>query len=96
MLNPTNKHGTKMEYTRLRDFLHSDGYLRIGTELFMRITSSRKTVEKHMRRLAEYAPNTGTVRVIRLTEKQYAGIWYLVGESDIQEEVVGKNSHIVV
>ena len=51
LLDPTNKRGTKRAYTALRTFLYSDGYLRIGTELFMRITQSRKTAEKHIRRL---------------------------------------------
>lgn len=96
MLDLTNKHGTKKEYTKLRNFLYSDGYLRIGTELFMRITSSRKATEKHMRRLEKYAPNTGTVRVIKLTERQYAGIWYLTGQPDLQEEIIGVNSHITL
>ena len=96
MLDPTNKRGTKMAYTDLRNFLYADGYLRIGTELFMRITPSRKTAEKHIRRLAEHDPGTGTVRVLRLTEKQYSGIWYLTGGADQQEEVVGNNGHVML
>ena len=43
MLDPTNKRGTKKAYTDLRNFLVSDGYLRIGTDLYMRITPSRKS-----------------------------------------------------
>ena len=48
LLDPTNKRGTKKAYTDLRTFLQKDGYLRIGTELFMRVTTSRKTAEKHI------------------------------------------------
>lgn len=55
MLDPTNKRGTKKTYTDLRNFLVSDGYLCIGTELYMRITPSRKTAEKHLRR---FCPST--------------------------------------
>ena len=51
LLDPTNKRGTKMAYTELRKFLYSDGYLRIGAELFMRITPSRKTHPDLIRRL---------------------------------------------
>lgn len=61
----------------------------------MRITPSRKTADKHLRRLAEYAPGTGIVRVIKMTEKQYDGIWYLTGEADVQERLVGRNAHIL-
>ena len=96
MLDPTNKRGTKTAYTALRNFLQSDGYLRIGTELYMRITPSRKTAEKHIRRLVEFNPGTGTVRVLKLTEKQYDSIWYLTRGSDLQEDVVGKNGHITL
>lgn len=96
MLDPTNKRGTKKAYTDLRNFLVSDGYLRIGTELYMRITPSRKTAEKHIRRLSEHSPGTGTVRVLRLTEKQYESIWYLTGGEDPQEQVVGRNCHVIL
>jgi CRISPR-associated protein Cas2 len=52
--------------------------------------------EKHHRRIEEYAPKTGTVRLLRLTEKQYDNIWYLTGGPDLQEAVVGKNGHILI
>ena len=96
LLDPTNKRGTKMAYTALRQFLYADGYLRIGTEMFMRITSSRKTAEKHIRRLEGHDPGTGTVRVMKMTEKQYSKIWYLTGRVDLQEKVVGTNGHIAL
>ena len=83
-------------YTALRNFLYSDGYLRIGIELFMRVTPSRKTAEKHIRRLEEHDPGTGVVRVIRMTEKQYDNVWYLTGGPDRQEELVGSNCHIMI
>ena len=74
ILSPTNKRGTKTEYTKLRKFLISDGYLRISKEVFMRITNNRKGAEKHYRRLMDYKPKTGIVRVFKLTEKQYAKV----------------------
>jgi CRISPR/Cas system-associated protein endoribonuclease Cas2 len=59
MLNPTNKYGTKMAYTELRKFLIKDGYLRIGQELFMRITPNRKTAEKAEQNRRLYRTFTG-------------------------------------
>lgn len=96
ILSPTNKYGTKTEYTKIRRFLISDGYLRIAEEVFMRITTNRKGAEKHFRRLEEYAPRTGVVRVFKLTEKQYENIWMLTGEADYQEKTVGRNGHIMI
>ena len=96
ILSPTNKWGTKTEYTNLRKFLLKDGYLRIAPEVFMRITPTRRASEKHYRRLEDIAPKTGTVRVLRLTEKQYESSYLLSGEIDYQEKTVGKNCHIML
>ena len=96
ILSPTNKWGTKTEYTNLRKFLQSDGYIRIAPEVFMRITPTRRASEKHYRRIEEFAPKTGTVRVLKLTEKQYDSIYLLSGEVDYQEKTVGRNCHITL
>ena len=96
ILSPTDRWGTKTEYTRLRKFLHKDGYLRIAPEVYMRIVQNRKASEKHYRRIEEYAPKTEIVRLLRLTEKQYNNIYMVAGEPDYQEKVVGTNSHIML
>ena len=96
ILSPTNKWGTKTAYTALRSFLIKDGYLRIAPEVFVRITENRKAAEKHYRRIEAYAPKSGTVRILRLTEKQYASIYMLTGEPDPQEILVGSNSQIML
>lgn len=96
ILSPTNEWGTKTAYTKLRKFLIKDGYLRIATDVYMRITQNRKSAKKHFDRLKKYAPPTGEVRILKLTEKQYENITYLTGRPDIQENVVGKNCHIML
>lgn len=96
MLNPTNKHGTKMAYSKLRKFLETDGYIMIQSEVFMRITTNRKGAEKHFRRIKEYNPGTGCIRMFTMTEKQYKNIWLLTGEDDYQELTVGSNCHIML
>lgn len=96
ILSPTEKWGTKTEYTKLRKFLHKYGYIRIVPEVFMRIVQNRKASEKHYRGIEEYAPRTGVVRLLRLTEKQYNNIYMVTGEIDYQEKVVGTNCHIML
>lgn len=96
ILSPTNKWGTKTEYTKLRKFLQKDGYIRIAPEVFMRVVTNRKSSEKHYRRIEQFAPKTGTVRLLRLTEKQYQNIYMVSGEVDYQEKTVGSNCHIML
>ena len=96
ILSPTDKWGTKTEYTKLRKFLQKDGYVRIAPEVYMRIVQNRKASEKHYRRIEEVAPKSGTVRLLRLTEKQYDKIYMVTGGADYQEKVVGTNCHIMI
>jgi CRISPR-associated protein Cas2 len=96
ILSPTDKWGTKTEYAKLRKFLIKDGYLRIAPEVFMRIVPNRKAAEKHYRRINQFAPKTGVVRLLHLTEKQYANIYMVTYESDYQEKTVGPNCHIML
>lgn len=96
ILSPTNKWGTKTEYTKLRTFLRKDGYLRIAPEVYMRVVPNRKASEKHYRRIEEYAPKTGVVRMLRITEKQFKNIYMVTGDLDYQENTVGSNCHIVI
>lgn len=96
ILSPTDKWGTKTEYTKLRKFLQKDGYIRIAPEVFMRVVQNRKASEKHYRRIEEVAPKTGVVRLLRVTEKQYNNIYMVTGDVDYQEKTVGTHCHIMI
>lgn len=85
MLHLTNKRGTKTAYTKLRKFLLADGYLMLEPELFMRIGTNRKGIEKHLRRIQEFNPGTGAINILKLTEKQFKSIIYLTGKEDYQK-----------
>lgn len=62
----------------------------------MRITNNRKGAEKHLNRIKPFIPPTGTVRIIRLTEKQFCNCGLYQEEVDLQEDIVGKNDFIML
>lgn len=94
LLKPTNKYGTKTAYTKFRKALLADGFTLAAPEIFMRITTNRKSAKTHIDRISSYAPNTGVVKVLMLTERQYHSMIYLTGEVDYQERMVGGNCHV--
>lgn len=55
-----------------------------------------QNLKKHYRRIEQFALKTGTVRLLRLTEKQYQNIYMVSGETDYQEKTVGSNCHIML
>jgi len=89
MLNPTNRCGTKTEYTELRKFLIKDGYLLLQPEVFMRVENTKKNCEKHQNRIKEFLPKSGTVRMFILTENQFSSCVLFQENLDLQEFLVG-------
>lgn len=89
MLKPTNKRGTKTAYTKFREYLRKDGYVLLQPEVYMRAVTSRRAVSSHLSALSVKRPKTGTVRVLVLTEKQYARIVVFSDVEDFQGSTVG-------
>lgn len=94
LLNPTNKRGTKTEYTKFRKRLIELGFILLQNDVYMSITPNKKSNKKFITHLETIKPSTGCIRLIEMTEKQYMSILYLVGKEDHQEMVVGKNKFV--
>ena len=82
-LNPTNKHGTKTEYTAFRKTLLKMGFLQVQPEVFMRVVSSRKACDKYFKKMYEKAPHTGRIAAYKMTEKQFQNIVFITGEPSL-------------
>lgn len=96
MLNPTNKYGTKTEYSKFRKYLSEEGFLLIQPEVYIKTVSSRKSADRQIAKMYPVAPTTGRILVCRITENQFHAIQYLVGEPSKQENVVGANGIIQI
>ncbi|MFO1245418.1 MAG: CRISPR-associated endonuclease Cas2 [Ramlibacter sp.] len=75
-------------YTQFRRFLLNDGYDMIQFSVYGRILNGNDAEEKHMKRLVANLPPEGSIRVMTVTEKQYAGMKLLVGLPLFQEKKV--------
>lgn len=91
MLRPTNRRGTRGEYTAYRKRLESYGFVLLQPEVYIRAVPSRKVAIRCVRALEEGVPSTGAVCVFCMTEKQYGDVRYLVGERSFEETRVGMN-----
>lgn len=78
-------------YTLFRRFLLNDGFDMIQFSVYGRILNGRDAEEKHMQRLIANLPSDGSVRVLTVTEKQYASMKLLVGLPLFQEKAVKAN-----
>jgi len=82
---PVDSKENKKEYTDFRKFLLRDGYDMLQFSIYSRICPNLDAVHAHTKRLRRVAPRRGAVRVITVTNKQFAEAEILTGEKKPQE-----------
>lgn len=82
-------------YTVFRRFLLNDGYDMLQFSVYGRILNGADAEKKHMQRLIQNLPPAGSVRVLSVTEKQFAGMKLLVGLPLFQEKQVNASQMLL-
>lgn len=85
---PVVKREDRRAYTVFRRFLLNDGYDMLQFSVYGRILNGADAEQKHMQRLIQNLPPEGSVRVLTVTEKQFASMKLLVGLPLFQEKKV--------
>ena len=85
---PVTTKAERRAYTLFRRFLLTDGYDMIQFSVYGRILNGGVAEDKHMKRLLANLPAQGSVRVLTVTEKQFASMKILVGLPQFQEKKV--------
>lgn len=73
-------------YASFRKFLIKDGYDMLQFSVYSRITQNHDDAKKHLERIKRNLPPKGSVRVLQITEKQYASMFILVGKKTATED----------
>ena len=85
---PVVTRAERRAYTIFRRFLINDGYDMIQFSVYGRILNGNDAEQKHMKRLVDNLPPDGSIRVLSVTEKQFASMKLLVGLPLFQEKAV--------
>lgn len=85
---PVVTRSERRAYAQFRRFLLNDGFDMIQFSVYGRILNGRDAEDKHMQRVVANLPARGSVRVLTITEKQYASMKLLVGLPLFQEKRV--------
>lgn len=84
---PTLTKSDRKNASRFRKFLVNDGYIMLQLSVYSRICKGQDDVDKHAKRLKSLIPKEGSVRLLTVTEKQYASMEILVGTQKKEEEI---------
>ena len=81
----------RKEYRLFRKFLIKDGYLMLQESVYAKLVVNDGAAGAAVMRLRKHRPPEGLVQVLKVTEKQFATMDYIVGnrdEVDTMEEFV--------
>lgn len=76
---PVKTKKQRHDATAFRNFLLKDGYHMLQYSVYVRICNGADAVQKHRVQLQGHLPDNGAVRLLVITEKQYASIEILLG-----------------
>lgn len=76
--------------TKFRNFLLKDGYNMMQWSVYTRICNGMDSVSTHEQRLKQNLPESGSIRLLVLTEKQFESIKILLGEKNYADSVESK------
>ena len=89
----TNKKDVR-RYTKFRKYLISNGYIMMQFSVYCKIFANREALVNHVVILKRNVPDKGQIRVMMVTEKQYAKIEIIVGGKANQELIVNSDAFI--
>ncbi|MCD7893638.1 MAG: CRISPR-associated endonuclease Cas2 [Erysipelotrichaceae bacterium] len=81
-------------YNQFRKYLIKNGYIMMQYSVYCKIFPNREAVVKHVNILRKSVPSQGQIRLMMVTEKQYAKIEVIVGGKSNQEDIVNSDSFI--
>ena len=75
-------------YTTFRKYLIKTGHQMLQYSVYSKIINTREAARNHTQAIMDNAPIEGNIRLMTLTEKQYANMKIVVGGKSLQEETL--------
>ena len=88
---PVQKAEQRKNATKFRKYLIDDGFYMMQFSVYSRLCATRENADVHLSRLKKHLPPQGSVRVMIVTEKQYANIEILVGRRKKKDKKILDN-----
>ena len=90
---------TKEEQKAYREFrknLMKEGFTMLQYSVYVRTCPTREFANRLEKRIRKFVPEKGNIRLISVTEKQFADMKLLVGCKQLTEDVVGTERMIII
>ena len=82
------------EYRKFRKYLIKSGFVMMQESVYSKLTPNSNTADAIVDNLRKNKPPTGLVQALKVTEKQYNRMEFIVGESN--SDVIDTDERIVI
>lgn len=86
-------HGRK-EYAKFRKFLIKSGFLMMQESIYTKLAQNTTAADAIIENIRKNKPSEGLLQVMKITEKQYSKIEYVLGKP--HSEVLDTDSRLVI
>ena len=93
---PVETEEQRRAYRIFRKNLIQEGFMMIQYSIYVRICPSREYANRLENRIKKGIPQEGNVRLLCVTEKQYADMKLLVGSRETAETAIGTERLIII
>ena len=90
---PTYTSKDLVEYRRFRKFLLTNGFVMMQESVYSKIVLNNNSTKLLKNQIIKNLPSAGVVRMMQVTEKQFADIEFLVGKA--QTKIVDSMDRVV-
>lgn len=81
---PTETAKNRRDYMIFRKFLIKNGFLMMQESIYCKLTQNATAADSVVDNVRRNKPSDGLVQVLKITEKQFSKMEYIVGESHSQ------------
>ena len=82
---PVTDKADRIQATRFRNDLVKNGYYMVQYSVYGRLCNGVDSAQSHIEKLKTFAPATGSIRCMLVTEKQYASMQIISGTTKLSE-----------
>lgn len=93
---PMNTKKERLIYTRFRKILIEKGFMMLQFSVYVKIYANRDAAYNDRCNIKNITPDSGNIRIMIVTEKQYANMEIIVGGKSNQEQCITEDSFILL
>jgi CRISPR-associated protein Cas2 len=91
---PTTTYSSIKEYTCFRKFLLSEGFIMMQESVYSKLLLNGTDLQLLYERIKNNKPSKGVVQLLKITEKQFSSMIYLLGEK--QDKIEDSDKRLII